>query len=192
MILGGIKGEAQMFIENLAGWPLDWGVGDWVGFFWWFWGVVGVVMLVGVGFYLQIFVGWLVWWGLLFVYEICTSFPDVCMFFGKKGPWWLCRVYRGDDTTQLYGNYFIYHELRIPSLSNQYFWTCSILIFRASFLVSPLVKLSNSRNLRMLRVEVMILWTRSVARPGSRQGIDSIRGKTKQDGLLHSPGGQLT
>ena len=28
--------------------------------------------------------GWLVWLGLLFIYEICTSFPDVCMFFGKK------------------------------------------------------------------------------------------------------------
>ncbi len=36
----------------------------------------------------------------------------------KKGPW-LVGIYRGWKTTQLYGDYFINHEIRIPSLNNQ-------------------------------------------------------------------------
>ena len=37
----------------------------------------------------------------------------------KKGSW-LFRVYRGWDTAQLYGDYFINYEIRIPSLNSQY------------------------------------------------------------------------
>ena len=34
----------------------------------------------------------------------------------KKDPFWLFRVYIGDDkTTQLCGDYFIKHDIRIPS-----------------------------------------------------------------------------
>ncbi len=41
---------------------------------------------------------------------------DVCVYQGepwKKGPW-LVGLYRGWTTTQLYGDYFINHEIRIP------------------------------------------------------------------------------
>ena len=34
---------------------------------------------------------------------------------------WLFRVYRGWNPAQLYGDYFINHEITIPLLNNQYF-----------------------------------------------------------------------
>ena len=37
----------------------------------------------------------------------------------KRAPGWL--GYIGDYTTQLYGDYFINHEIRIPIEINQYF-----------------------------------------------------------------------
>ena len=44
--------------------------------------------------------------------------PVTAVSHEKKGPW-LFMVYRASKTTQLYRDYFINHEIRIPSLTNQ-------------------------------------------------------------------------
>ena len=64
---------------------------------------------------------------------ILTFFTGPCLERPeKKGPKRLFRLFTGSNTTQLYGDYFINHDIRIPIKTSNTLWKVRPGFFRGS------------------------------------------------------------
>ena len=112
----------------------------------------------------------------------------------KKGPWFLVGwvIYGINYTTQLYRDYFINHEIRIPSLTNQYFpWKvvrpfCFFVAHRFFFSKSPLdprLRKWRSLKIRTANEESGAIGTRGV----TRGSFENHKGTSTFQGVPNKP-----